>query len=235
MLAMLRAGQGDGMSLKVIGAGYPRTGTASQKEALEQLGFGRCHHMREIIMDPPSARLWVEAADGHPDWERIFEGYQSCTDAPGCSFWRELADYYPDAKVLLSVRDPEQWFESTQATVFSDQMMRMGTGSPIEEFMAKVVRKTFGEGIHDRDFMLAQFERHKQEVIAAIPAPRLLVYDVREGWEPLCAWLGVPVPDTPFPNTNSREEMAQIRAAMSGEDFDMSKMSEFARQRFGRT
>ena len=223
------------MTLKVIGAGYPRTGTSSLKLALEQLGFGPCHHMREIIMEPSSAARWVEAVEGHPDWEAIFEGYQSCTDAPGCCFWRELADYYPDAKVLLSVRDPDQWFDSTQATVFSDQMLGRQMGPLMHEFFAKVVTREFGGDIHDRDFMLAQFERRRQEVIAAIPEPRLLVYDVREGWEPLCAWLGVAVPETPFPHSNTREEMAQVRAVMAGADFDMEKMSQFARERFGRS
>ena len=222
------------MALKVIGAGYPRTGTSSLKLALEQLGFGRCHHMREIIMDPPSARLWVEAADGHPDWETIFQGYQSCTDAPGCSFWRELADYYPDAKVLLSVRDPNDWFDSTQATVFSDEMLGRQMGEQMQGFFAKIVTREFGEHLHDRDFMLAQFERRKQEVIAAIPAPRLLVYDVREGWEPLCAWLGVEVPETPFPHSNTREEMAQVRAGIASGELDIEKMGQMVRQNLGR-
>jgi hypothetical protein len=201
------------MPLKVIGAGYPRTGTSSLKLALEQLGFGRCHHMREVFAEMPSAQLWVEAAEGRPDWERIFEGYQSCTDAPGCSFWRELADVYPDAKVLLSVRDPDEWFESTQVTVFSERNLNGRLDPAMKEFFTKVVITDFGEHIHDRDFMVAQFERHTQEVIAAIPSPRLLVYDVREGWKPLCAWLGAPVPETPFPHTNTRAEMKQRRQA----------------------
>ena len=223
------------MALKVIGAGYPRTGTSSLKLALEQLGFGPCHHMREIIMNPPSAAGWVQAADGHPDWEAIFEGFQSCTDAPGCSFWRELADYYPEAKVLLSLRDPDEWFASTQATVFSEEMLGRQFDSPMQDFFRKVVTREFDGRIHDRDFMLAQFERHKQEVIAAIPAPRLLVYDVREGWAPLCAWLEVPVPETPFPHTNSREEMAEIRRTIASQGFDTEKMAQMARERFGRS
>jgi hypothetical protein len=226
------------MTLKVIGAGYPRTGTSSLKLALEQLGFGRCHHMREIIMDPPSARLWVEAADGHPDWEKVFDGYQSCTDAPGCLFWRELADYYPDAKILLSVRDPEKWFESTQATVFSEAMLGMSKGTPLEEFFKKAVTREFGDKIHDRDFMLDQFERHRREVIQETPPERLLVMDVREGWAPLCAFLGVPVPEGDFPRENTREEMARFRAASGeggGAPIDFNKLSELARERFGRT
>ena len=225
------------MTLKVIGAGYPRTGTSSLKLALEQLGFGPCHHMREVIMNLDSARLWIDAADGHPDWEAIFKGYQSCTDAPGCSFWRELAEVYPDAKVLLSVRDPEDWFESTQATVFSDQMRLGQAGTPMATFFDKLVTREFGEHIHDREFMLAQFERRRQEVIDAIPEPRLLVYDVREGWEPLCAWLGVPVPGTPFPHSNSREEMAGLRAELANADggMDMERLQQVARERFGRS
>ena len=226
------------MTLKVIGAGYPRTGTSSQKLALEQLGLGPCHHMREIIMNPPSAAHWVRAADGNPDWEATFEGFQSCTDAPGCLFWRELADYYPDAKIILSVRDPEKWFESTQATVFSDAMLGMAKGTPLDEFFQKAVVREFGDKIHDRDFMLAQFERHSREVIEEVPPERLLVFDVREGWEPLCAFLGVPVPEGDFPRENSREEMMHFRAA-AGEGgeapIDFAKLSEMARQRFGRS
>ncbi len=225
------------MTLKVIGAGYPRTGTSSLKLALEQLGFGPCHHMREIIMNPPSAALWVEAALGRPDWEKVLGGYQSCTDAPGCLFWRELAEAYPAAKILLSVRDPEAWFESTQATVFSEAMLGMAKGTPLERFFELAVVPEFGDRIHDRDFMLAQYERRRQEVIRDVPPERLLVMDVREGWAPLCAFLGVAVPETPFPRENSREEMASLRAAAGGTDgapIDFERLSEMARERFAR-
>ena len=225
------------MTLKVIGAGYPRTGTSSLKLALEQLGFGPCHHMREIIMNPSSAAPWVEAAEGRPDWDAIFDGYQSCTDAPGCLFWRELAEVYPDAKILLSVRDPHAWFESTQATVFSEAMLGMAKGTPLERFFELAVIREFGDRIHDRDFMLAQYERRKQEVMRDAPPERLLVMDVREGWEPLCAFLGVPVPDTPFPRENSREEMAHFRSAAGesgGAPIDFNRLSEMARERFAR-
>jgi hypothetical protein len=225
------------MPLKVIGAGYPRTGTASLKLALEQLGFGPCHHMREVIMNPPSAPLFVEAAKGRPDWDAIFRDFNSCTDAPACTFWRELADYYPEAKILLSVRDPEAWFESTQATVFGPMMAARAVGTPLEEFFRLCVFKDFGEKIHDRDFMLEQFARHTEEVKRDAPPDRLLVFYVREGWSPLCAFLGVEVPPTPFPRTNTREEMAQIQAAISagdGKPVDFDRISQMARERFGR-
>jgi hypothetical protein len=226
------------MPLSVIGAGYPRTGTASLKLALEQLGFGPCHHMREVIMNPPSARLWVEAAQGRPDWEAVFEGFNSCTDAPGCNFWRELAEVYPEAKILLSVRDPEAWFESTQATVFSPEWLARPRGTPLETFFDICVHHEFGDRIHDRDFMLEQFARHINEVVRDAPRERLLVFDVREGWAPLCAFLGVEVPDTPFPHTNSREEMSELRQALasqSGGPVDFEEIARMARERFGRS
>ena len=227
------------MTLKVIGAGYPRTGTASLKLALEQLGFGPCHHMREVFMNPQSASLWVAAAEGKPDWDTIFANYQSTTDAPACNFWRELATYYPNAKVLLSVRDPEKWFESTQATVLSPQMTGMQDGSPLKEFFDKAVWRHLGARANDRDFMIALFNRHIEEVKRQIPKERLLVFDAREGWAPLCKFLGVPVPETPFPQTNSREEMLAIRATASdtfdpGKPLDLEAVAKFARERFGK-
>ncbi|MFZ1990669.1 MAG: sulfotransferase family protein, partial [Alphaproteobacteria bacterium] len=141
------------MALKVIGAGYPRTGTASLKLALEQLGFGPCHHMREIFMNMADVPLWVEAAKNprQANWEKVFERYNSCTDAPGCTFWRELVDYYPNAKLILSVRDPEKWFESTQATVFSPEWQKGMQAGPLSEFFARAVHVTFDGFIHDHD------------------------------------------------------------------------------------
>jgi hypothetical protein len=224
------------MTLAVIGAGYPRTGTASLKLALEELGLGPCYHMRELIMDPSRAALWVAAAEGRPDWEAIFKGYRSTTDAPGCTFWAELMEVYPSAKILLSVRDPEEWFESTQATVFGPIMSQMAIGTPLQEFFRTCVFPEFGDRIHDRAFMIEQFQRHTEEVVSKAPKDRLLVFDVREGWGPLCAFLGVDVPSTPFPRTNAREEMIALRQALAGPDggpVDFEKVSAAARERFG--
>jgi hypothetical protein len=226
------------LPLEVIGAGFPRTGTASLKLALEQLGFGPCHHMREIIMNPKSAALWVEAAKApaKANWDKVLEGYDSCTDAPGCNFWRELAAYYPKAKVLLSVRDPEKWFESTQATVLSPMMKNPLPG--LEEFFATAVWRDVGDRGSDHDFMIDLFHRHIENVKREIPNERLLVFDVREGWAPLCKFLGVPVPATPFPVTNSREEMMAMRAASGafepGKPLDLEQIAQFARERFGK-
>jgi hypothetical protein len=152
------------MSLSIIGAGLGRTGTVSLKLAIEQLGIGRCYHMTEVLMNPRAPALWVEAADGRPDWESIFEGYVATVDYPACNFWRELAAYYPSAKVLLSVRDAAEWFESTQATILSPATVQAIAASPLAEFAEKVVFKTLGKQVHDRDFMIAAFNRHTQEV-----------------------------------------------------------------------
>jgi hypothetical protein len=226
------------MSLKLIGAGYGRTGTLSLKMALEQISYGPCHHMTEVLLAPESAGLWMRAAAGAPVWDDIYKGFASTVDFPGCTFWRQLSEFYPQAKVLLSVRDPEKWFESTQATIFSEQAIARLSATPMAAFMDKVAWGVFSrERIHDREFMIEAFKRHNAEVERAIPSERLLVYDVAQGWEPLCKFLGVPVPDTPFPRTNSREEMAALMAshADSGAGFDLKSLQESLKSRLGKT
>src|SRR5262249_44998992 len=129
------------MPLKLIGAGLGRTGTLSLKGALEAIGYGPCYHMAEVMANPSATSLWVDAANGKPNWEALFKGYAATVDYPGCSFWRELAQAYPSAKVLLSVRDPDKWFESTQETIFSEKISGMLRKSPMNEFFEKTVWK----------------------------------------------------------------------------------------------
>jgi len=201
------------MALRIIGAGLGRTGTMSMKLALEQLGAGRCYHMAELIADLSRLPQWLRAADGVPDWEAVFAGFSATVDYPGCTYWRELAAFYPDAKVLLTVRDPDDWFDSTQATIFSPPMRARLAGSPMEGFFQKAVFRDFGNRLDDREFMKGAFERHNAAVRSAVPPERLLVYEVGEGWTRLCEFLGVPVPAASFPRVNSREEMQQMMAA----------------------
>jgi hypothetical protein len=214
------------MGMQVIGAGLGRTGTLSLKIALEQLGFGPCYHMAELMMNPERAPLWIAAADGKPDWDAIFKGYASTTDYPACLYWRELAQKYPDAKLILTKRDKEKWFESTQATIFSEGMSERIRGMPMEPFFEKTVWRDFGARIHDREFMTSYFEKHNAAVEAGVAKKRLLVYDVAQGWEPLCRFLGVAVPAAPFPKVNSREDM---QARMS-KHADPDSMVEDVRQ-----
>jgi hypothetical protein len=203
------------MALKVVGSGLGRTGTMSLKLALEQLGLGPCHHMVEVFMHPESVPLWIAAGEGRPDWEAIFAGYASMVDYPGCKFWRELADFYPDAKVVHSVRDPQNWFESTQATIFAPNSLALGAPEPMRTFFA-MITADFAGRLNDRDFMIDYFARHTERVVATIPKERLLVFEAKQGWGPLCEFLGVPVPDTPFPRENTRTDF-QARVAKAGD------------------
>ena len=221
------------MSLKIIGAGLGRTGTLSLKLALEQLGLGPCYHMVEVMLHPEATALWINAADGNPDWEAIFKGYAATVDYPGCGFWKRLADFYPDAKVLLTVRDPEEWFESTQATIFSPDSVKRLSATPMAAFIQKTAWSSFGDRIHDRQFMVDHFKRHNEEVERSVSADRLLVFEVKEGWERLCTFLNVPVPSTPFPRRNSREEMSALMAshrAEGGGAFDLGRLQHTLRE-----
>jgi hypothetical protein len=177
------------MALQVIGAGFGRTGTASLKVALERLGLGRCYHMSEVLEDPSHIDLWLEAVAGNPDWDRLLGAYAATVDFPACIFWRELADVYPDAKVLLSVRDPAQWFESTQATIMSPRFVEYLQGTPFGELNDRAIRDWFERRTHDRAYMIGRFEQHVEDVKRGVPADRLLVYEVKSGWEPLCEFL----------------------------------------------
>jgi hypothetical protein len=200
------------MALKIVGSGLGRTGTKSMHTALAMLGFGPCHHMVEVFAHPESMKLWIEAGQGKPDWEAIFTGYQSMVDYPGAAYWRELADYYPDAKVLHTVRDPDKWFESTQATIFAPGSEVEDLESPRARFFSSFAGP-IRDHMHDRAYMTDYFLRHTKEVKAAIPPERLLIYEVGEGWDRLCAVLGVPVPDEAYPSENSRGEFqARVRA-----------------------
>ena len=202
------------MTLKVIGAGLGRTGTASLKVALEQLLGGRCYHMSECFGNPANPPLWLEAAHGRPDWDAIFKDYVATVDYPACGFWRQLADRYPEAKVLLTVRDPDRWFESTRETILSEGIRELVAMTPDQAFFNEAVFKDYVGHFGDRAFITDYFRRHNEAVIAAIPKERLLVYEVEQGWGPLCAFLGLPEPATPFPHVNTRTDFEAMMAGM---------------------
>lgn len=193
------------MSLKVIGAGFGRTGTLSLKLALEQLGFGPCHHMLEVFAHPETIPLWIAAADGRPDWQAIFKGYRASVDWPTATFYREVAEAFPEAKVVLTERDPEAWFASTQATIFSIDTPA-DSQDPWTVMVRKVVGQLFEQRMHDKEKLISVYLAHNARVREVIPPDRLLVYQVSQGWEPLCGFLGVPVPDAPMPKVNTTEE-----------------------------
>ncbi len=211
------------MALQVIGAGFGRTGTLTLKTALEMLGFGPCHHMTEIFSHPEQIPFWNRAARGEAmDWQEVYGSYQATVDWPGCHFYAELAERYPQAKVILSHRDPERWYESMSETILKSMAM-MGVDKEVPEDHpmyfggAIVAQASFGSDF-SRENVIAAFERHNAEVQRRIPPERLLVFEAAQGWEPLCAFLDVPVPDEPFPRTNVRDEFwthADAARAMS--------------------
>jgi hypothetical protein len=220
-----------GAWMKVIGVGFGRTGTASLKLALEQLGLDPCYHMAEVLAAPERIDDWARVANGEPvSWDEVFRGYQATVDWPGAAVWKELVDAYPDAKVLLSVRDPEKWYTSASNTIFQNMRSSRSAVEKALGFVVGLTRPAFrtfgptmqrliverqlGGDVEDRATVLRSFEAHTAAVQAYVPASRLLTYEVTQGWEPLCEFLGVPVPDTPFPRVNDTEAFHRMRKRM---------------------
>jgi hypothetical protein len=212
------------MGIKVIGAGFGRTGTLSLKAALEHLGLGPCYHMLEVRKDPVRADAWYDAAQGETvDWDDVLRGYQACVDWPACHFWRPLAEHYPGAKVILTVRDEEGWWKSISNTIFRNFQSTDEVTDP-DRLRARrmsrnlIVEKVFGGILDDREHALAVYRANIETVREALPAERLLVFDVAEGWGPLCEFLDLPVPGIDFPRTNNtREFHERARSAVIGE------------------
>lgn len=220
------------MALQVIGAGLGRTATFTMKFALEHLGFGPCFHMAEVFADARrQVPLWLDVIAGRPDWDEVFRGFRSTTDYPACSYWRELADYYPQAKVVLTLRDADSWFESVSETIFSDAMQGGLVGSPVGDMMGGAIFDHFGGGdIRDREFMTGWFKARNQAVIDDLPPERLLVFHPRDGWAPLCDFLGVPVPAEKFPRVNSRDELQHANQEQGGLQPDAETAEAFGKK-----
>lgn len=206
------------MDLQVIGAGLGRTGTHSLKLALETLGFGPCYHMAEVFEHPGHAEAWHALTDGRSnDFDAVLSGYSSAVDLPVAYFWRELAAANPHAKVVLTERDENVWFESVKNTIFERLAVDPEEARyPAQLRMARhlVVEKLFGNDL-SRENVIAVYRRHNAEVRQAIAPERLLVFEGSQGWDPLCQFLGVAVPETPYPRTNTTEEF-QARATRGG-------------------
>ncbi len=205
------------MGLSVSGAGFGRTGTMSLKIALEQLGFGPCHHMDEIFGNPNQLPHWQAAAAGETvDWDAVYAGYNSTVDWPGTHFGRELADHYPDAKVILTMRPTESWWESYSKTImtFLRDILPEVSDDHVRDVglmgLQLIVERAFAGSIDDKEVATAAYDRHVAQVTSAFSEDRLLLFDVRDGWEPLCTFLEQPIPDEMFPRTNSPEEFWEI-------------------------
>ena len=200
------------MALKVIGAGFGRTGTLSMKAALEQLGYDKCHHMMEVFSSGDQVDHWHAIGQGaDPDWDAVFNGFEASVDFPSSGYWRELAAYYPDAKIILTTRSFDSWYASASETIYaiSKAMPRWTRLIPRPRKIKQMVYGTIWDRVFDGQFedkgaTQKIFEQHEADVKAAFPSDKLLVFHPKEGWEPLCEFLGKPVPDMPFPNVNDR-------------------------------
>ena len=229
------------MALKVIGAGGPRTGTASLKDALEILGFGKCYHMQYLFNHPDEVKYWHELYDtGTVDFDSMFDGFQSTVDFPGCFVYKVLLDKYPDAKVILNERDAEEWYESALNTVFSATPQTLGQKLTMMKKMilssrfrklAKsfmLVRKYLWDGQYrgqfkDKNLAIQIYNDFNEEVKNQVPKDQLLVYKITDGWAPLCEFLGVPIPNEVFPNKNKRKEFKEQISKMmnTGENLEL--------------
>jgi hypothetical protein len=211
--------------MRVIGAGFGRTGTPSLKAALQELGFGPSYTLGEVFRNPEHVRVWEAANAGEEvDWEGFLAGYEVAVDWPACSFYEELMEVFPEAPVILTVRDSAQWYESTRSTIHE---LRRLTRGPLPLRAAFALAEPFGPGLvgtvrlaesivwegtfegrfEDRAYAMELFERHNEAVRLRVPPERLLVFDVREGWAPLCDFLGVEAPEEPFPRLNEARQM----------------------------
>ncbi len=218
--------------MKVIGAGFGRTGTSSLKGALEELGFSPCYHMTEVFANPEHADFWRAAWRGEPvnwDGDGVLGSYEATVDWPACTFYAELMERHPDAKVLLSVRDPAKWYESTRNTIY--ELGKISTGSPLSRLSFALLsllafgtfntgqgpmteeivwQGTFDGKFEDRHRTIEVFNRHNDEVRRRVPKEQLLIYEVKEGWGPLCEFLGVEEPDKPYPRLNDAAEAQRL-------------------------
>jgi len=223
------------MSIKVIGAGLPRTGTNTLRESLQQLGFVKTYHMKELLVHPENLNYWTSLRKtGTTHWEELYNGYQATVDFPCYPWYKEHLKQYPEAKVILSVRPFEQWHSSVYSTIWqaqnpsesqktemSEKLLsnpRLQSVMKCLEFAKEVIMEDHFQGrFLDKTFAEEVFNKHNEEVKKHVPAKQLLVFDVLEGWEPLCTFLNVPVPDEPLPHTNKREDFkAMLGELMSG-------------------
>ncbi|ASP20016.1 hypothetical protein ANTHELSMS3_01310 [Antarctobacter heliothermus] len=197
------------MTLEIIGAGFGRTGTYSLKAALEHLGFGPCHHMSEVVSDSGQIEAWSKVAEGRPDFDAIFSGFRSAVDFPVSAYWQDVLAATPDAKVILSHREAEDWYGSFSQTILPlilDKEAWPQNAVPWFQMIESVIIGRALGGHTDRDGILKVYRANEAAARDLEAEGKALVFSVRDGWEPLCRFLGVDVPDAPFPKTNARAD-----------------------------
>jgi len=211
------------MSLKVIGTGLGRTGTYSLKLAIEQLGVGKCYHMVELFQQPERLKYFKKAEKGEKvNWNELFDGYKAAVDYPVARYYKQITEFYPEAKVIHTLRDPEEWYESASATIFwaskpySLRILKLTVHLPFSSearrripvlmYNRKLSELEFGKDLKNKEKVIKRYNKHYEEVIKTIPDNRLLLFDPKSGWEPLCRFLKLPIPLIPYPKSNTRKE-----------------------------
>jgi len=223
------------MSIKIIGAGLPRTGTNTLKESLERLGYTKTYHMKELLVNPKNLHYWLTLKDtGTTDWDGLYNGFAATVDFPGYPWYKEHMKRYPDAKVILTVRPFENWYSSIYSTIWqagpqtAGQKIVMITKLILNPRLRSVIKcvklakgtifgKHFQGKFTDKAFAEKIFNKHIEDVKAHVPADKLLVYDVSDGWGPLCKFLNLPVPKEPLPHLNKKENFkSMLQELMKG-------------------
>ena len=201
------------MSLKVIGANFGRTATMSLKQGLEILGFEKCYHMSEVVVHPEHVELWLDAWRGKDIWKTLFAGYQAAVDWPAAAFWPLLMYVYPEAKIVLSIRDADEWFESARNTIFQsmdtnllakDEVLR----TRIEMLKEIIVDGTFDGNLSDKDKCIKIYKDNIERCRSEVPSDRLIEFNTSLGWEQLCKGLDCKIPEKPYPHVNKAAEFA---------------------------
>ncbi|GJJ12920.1 hypothetical protein Clacol_007167 [Clathrus columnatus] len=202
----------DAAPIEVIGVGLGRTGTTSLWAALDILGFGPAYHPMQSQTEDWAA--WAEILEGKdtsPEaFDRILRGYRSVVDSPVATMYREVYAAYPNAKFILTVRDPVKWAESIKTTTLKSYILFSKHENQLTPEIGALFRwcKAYFDGYHKGRLVMhaeEEIENHNEHVKALIPTDRILIYDIKEGWDPLAKFLGVPKPDVPFPRLNDRE------------------------------
>ncbi len=211
------------MTLKVIGAGFGRTGTLSLKAALEQLGYGPCHHMKEVMLHNDQAEWFSKASKGiEVDWHEVFKNYSSAVDWPAAAYYQELADIFPEAKIVLSIRDPDAWYKSVNNTIFRvipnfPKWIRFIF--PRSDKVFNMIEKTIWQGefsgqFEDKKLTIQVYKDRVEAIKKTFPAERLLIHSSKDGWEPLCEFLDVGIPETPYPWLNDSSKIKRAIIVM---------------------
>lgn len=206
-------------TLKLIGVGFGRTGTISLRSALQTLGYRPCYHMKELYDCPERLSRWQEAVDGLRPWRDVLAGYQATLGWPGAAFWRELVGSHPNAKVILTTRDHESWYESALTTLyrsrFDDEGYRRrptGLAGDVADFNERVIWDGMFDGrFLDRNHAIRVIRAHETAIRAELPSDRLLVFRATDGWQPLCEFLAHEVPPYAYPSRNTTEQFTEAQ------------------------